>query len=260
MQTMCVIYFSSFNQMLPFTGSSNCSDGTIRLANGNSEREERVEICYNRVWGTVCDYGWDEVDASVVCQQMGFTYQRALPTNNSHFGAGEGPILLENVRCNQSHSNLSQCVDYFKHIGTVRRCMHTAGVICEDMTTNTSTELVPTTDQTTSASPHDTTTNISHESTYTSHDTNSSTDQTTSASPQAHDTTTNISHESTYTSHDTNSSTASEHVGTGSSISPIIYGVMSVGVLVIIGVIAAVAIMIIVVVVMRKRAGQMENR
>ena len=176
----------------------------------------------------MCDYGWDEVDANVVCHQMGFTYQRALSTNNSHFGAGEGPILLENVRCNQSHSNLSQCVDYFKHIGTVRRCMHTAGVICEDMAMSTSTELVPTTDQTTSASPHDTTTNISHES--------------------------------TYTSHDTNSSTASENVGTGSSISPIIYGVMSVGVLVIIGVIAAVAIMIIVVVVMRKRAGQMENR
>ena len=117
----------------------------------------------------MCDYGWDEVDANVICQQMGFTYQRALPTNNSHFGAGEGPILLENVRCNQSHSNLSQCVDYFKHIGTVRRCMHTAGVICEDMTMSTSTELVPTTDQTPSTSPHATTANISHDNTYTSY-------------------------------------------------------------------------------------------
>ena len=92
-----------------------------------------MEICYNRVWGTVCDYGWDQADANVVCQQLGFNYQRALPTNNSHFGDGEGPVLLENVRCNQIHSNLSQCVD-FQYIGTIRRCMHTAGVICEGMT------------------------------------------------------------------------------------------------------------------------------
>ena len=112
----------------------------------------------------MCDYGWDEVDANVVCQQMRFTYQRALPTNNSHFGAGEGPILLEYVGCNQSHSNLSQCIDYFKHIGTVRRCIHTAGVICEDMMMSTSTKQVPT------IIIYVTTANVSHESTYKSHD------------------------------------------------------------------------------------------
>ena len=160
----------SLTKTLPLTGSSNCRDDTVRLVNGSSEREGRVEICYNGVWGTVCDYGWDEVDANVICQQMGFTYQRALPTNNSHFGAGEGPVLLENVRCNQNHSNLSQCVDYFKHIGTFHRCMHTAGVICEDIMMSTSTELVPTTDQAPATSPRATTANISHDSTYMSHD------------------------------------------------------------------------------------------
>ena len=114
------------------------------------------------------DKGWDEVGANVVCHQMGFTYQRALPTNNSHFGAGEGPILLENVTGNQSHSSLSQCVD-FTRFGTHGPCMHTAGVICEDMMMSTSTELAPTTDQTPSTSPHATTANISHDSTYMSH-------------------------------------------------------------------------------------------
>ena len=141
-------------------GPSNCGNFDARLVGGDSEREGRVEICYSRVWGTVCDYGWDQVDAIVVCRQLG--YQRALPTNNSRFGDGEGPILLENVRCNQIHSNLSQCVD-FQHISTIRHCMHTAGVICEGMM-KTSTERVST------ATVYVITANMSHDSTYKSHD------------------------------------------------------------------------------------------
>ena len=94
------------------------------------------------------DNGWDEVDANVVYRQLGITYQRALPTNDSRFGDGEGPMLLENVSCNQQHSNLSQCVD-FRFTGTSRDYKHTAGVICSDenisITMSTSTKQVLTT-------------------------------------------------------------------------------------------------------------------
>ena len=46
-----------------------CTDGDIRLAGGN-DYSGRVEFCYGRVWGTVCDDQWDTVDAQVVCRQL----------------------------------------------------------------------------------------------------------------------------------------------------------------------------------------------
>ena len=64
-------------------GPSSCVDGDVMLNGGENDREGRVEICYNGVWGTVCaDNGWDEVDANVVCQQLGFWYQGAMTSNS----------------------------------------------------------------------------------------------------------------------------------------------------------------------------------
>ena len=111
----------------------------MKLVGGSNEREGHVEICYNGVWGTVCaDRGWDEVDANIVCQQLGITYQRAFPTNYNRFGTGKGPVLLESVTCSEGRSTLSQCVDSV-FTGALGSCEHIAGVICinEDITTST---------------------------------------------------------------------------------------------------------------------------
>ena len=47
-------------------------NGDVRLVGGNSVSEGRVEICYNGVWGSVCNAGWSNGDAAVVCRQLGF--------------------------------------------------------------------------------------------------------------------------------------------------------------------------------------------
>ena len=49
-----------------------CDDGDIRLMDGKSAAEGRVEICINNVWGSVCDDSWNIYDAGVVCNQLGF--------------------------------------------------------------------------------------------------------------------------------------------------------------------------------------------
>ena len=38
-----------------------------------TEAEGRVEYCSGGVWGSVCDTTWDAVDASVICNQLGFS-------------------------------------------------------------------------------------------------------------------------------------------------------------------------------------------
>lgn len=56
-----------------------CDDGQIRLRGTNSNRYRgRVEICFNDTWGTVCDDGWDNDDAFVVCTQLGRPFESEL--------------------------------------------------------------------------------------------------------------------------------------------------------------------------------------
>lgn len=55
-----------------------CQTGDVRLVNGTSPSEGRVEICMGGVWGTVCDNAWDQLDASIVCRQLMFSRFRKL--------------------------------------------------------------------------------------------------------------------------------------------------------------------------------------
>lgn len=94
---------------------------------GTNSSSGRVEVYHNDdgVWGTVCDDGWDQKSATVVCRQLGCGAAINAP-GNAHFGQGSGKILRV-VDCSGSESLLSQC-----EIGGSGGCVHSkdAGVVC----------------------------------------------------------------------------------------------------------------------------------
>ena len=52
-----------------------CIDGDVRIAAARTTSTTitgRVEVCLQNVWGTLCDDGWGNLDARVICRQEGY--------------------------------------------------------------------------------------------------------------------------------------------------------------------------------------------
>ena len=51
-----------------------CTDGAVRLSNNGNFTNffGLVEVCLDGQFGVICDDGWDEREALVVCKELGY--------------------------------------------------------------------------------------------------------------------------------------------------------------------------------------------
>ena len=58
-----------------------CQDGEVRLVEGETEMEGRLEICFGQRWGTVSVDGLSEAVSQVICGDLGYETSN----NGTHF-------------------------------------------------------------------------------------------------------------------------------------------------------------------------------
>ncbi|XP_030832965.1 deleted in malignant brain tumors 1 protein-like [Strongylocentrotus purpuratus] len=107
------------------------NEGDVRIVDGSTPNQGRVEIYHNYLWGTVCDDSWDDSDARVVCRQLGYSGDVGEARSGGTYGRGSDPTYLDEVGCSGYESRLEYC----SHAGWgIEDCSHSedAGVYCYD--------------------------------------------------------------------------------------------------------------------------------
>ena len=111
------------------TLNDTAGEGSVQLVGGAGPLEGRVEIFLLGQWGTVCNYNWDFVDATVVCHQLGYLRAVGAPRSTA-FGAGSGPSWYSNVRCTGTEMNLTECSKSYSLSGTACSRSQYAVAVC----------------------------------------------------------------------------------------------------------------------------------
>ncbi|XP_056636755.1 lysyl oxidase homolog 3-like [Diorhabda sublineata] len=105
-------------------------DGAIKLVGGAGEFEGNVEILHDGTWGAICDDEWDVTEAKIICKQLGYSGENAVPTANSYFGPAKRKFWMDNVYCDNTDTEITNCRfdGWGQHDCTPTEA---AGVICE---------------------------------------------------------------------------------------------------------------------------------
>ena len=90
------------------------SDGDLRLVDGNTPNEGRLEIYHNGKWGTIVDDYWTDFASEVACWQLGYTAGSvgnagSLLPSPFKKAADDMPQWLDDIRCSGDESKLTDC-------------------------------------------------------------------------------------------------------------------------------------------------------
>jgi len=84
------------------------STEAVALVGGRSPRVGRLEVFHANQWGTVCDDGFTDAAARVVCYSLGFGYV-GRKVNITYYGVGDGLIWLNHTNCTGTEQHVGEC-------------------------------------------------------------------------------------------------------------------------------------------------------
>ena len=64
----------SYSISTDFAEQVNCTTGELRLVNGSTSSDGRVEMCSDNIWGTIATPYWSLQAAEVACKQLGLPW------------------------------------------------------------------------------------------------------------------------------------------------------------------------------------------
>ena len=99
--------------------------------NGVVPNEGRVEICFDNLWGSICDDLWGRQEAKTVCRQLGYVSTiDSIPLGDAFFGHSLAAIHLDNLECGDNETALVDCLH--NGVGS-HNCIvnEDAGVVCD---------------------------------------------------------------------------------------------------------------------------------
>ncbi|CAI8048100.1 Scavenger receptor cysteine-rich domain-containing group B protein, partial [Geodia barretti] len=125
----CSVGYEEAGVICNSTLDLECNETDVRLVDGLTPHDGRVEICFNGLWGSVCDDLWDARDAQVVCRQLGYDGCKCLFAKSSNIylylfttkpastAIQQHPVksnaslfyYLNNVGCSGDEDRLSEC-------------------------------------------------------------------------------------------------------------------------------------------------------
>jgi len=85
-------------------------EGDVSLCSSSLGAQGLLLVRHSGAWGTVCDDGFGEVNAQVVCRQLGYPLGELVSASSPDFCDGSSyDILLDDVTCSGSESRLEYC-------------------------------------------------------------------------------------------------------------------------------------------------------
>lgn len=103
--------------------------GDIRLRDGRTMTEGRIEIFRSNQWNTICGLAANDDIGKFICKRLKYSYRRTV--YNAFFGIENATTPILSANCSSNATNINDCM-FQNAISVSSECTHNndLGVIC----------------------------------------------------------------------------------------------------------------------------------